>query len=223
MLRMLAGAACIASTRQAWAQGLSAGLKSSPADARRSILALFGPATPMADVSGRTDVAARFDARFRRYAEIHWRDHGAQWENANYYDRARIYYVFWARSGHGEYLNRAHAIVVNYRDLYLVANRYASSAHWAQMAGVFLHALLTDDPKSVEAVLRVSDTMSLPYYLDNLGKPDAEMDNRMQARVLTSLLAAPPCWPPGCAVRSARSSAPRPPTAPSASCRNAAA
>ncbi len=155
---------------------------------RTRILALFGPATPMR--SSRDDVFAAFDERFRRFAELHWLDGGAHWEAANYYDRARVYYVAWARSGVPEYLARANALAVNYRDGYLIPSRHQASAHWAQMAGVLLHYEATGDEASRSSVISVAQTFSAPYYLDNLADPDAEMDNRVQARVLTSLLYA---------------------------------
>jgi hypothetical protein len=154
------------------------------------VLALFGPATMISQVASADGLFSQFDANFQRFSELHWRDHSEKWEIANYYDRARIYYVFWGRSGNPTYLERGHAIAVDYRDKYLAANRYGASTHWAQMAGVLLHARLTKDPKSREAVLKVAETFSAPYYLDNLGRPSAEMDNRMQARVLTAMLYA---------------------------------
>jgi hypothetical protein len=160
------------------------------AEAKARVWTLFGPMTTLATGVSEKDIFARFDQQFHDHAELHWNDHGERWESANYYDRARIYYVFWARSGNPVFLQRAHLIATNYRDRYLVPNRYGASAHWSQMAGVLMHALVTGDPKSRESVLKVAETLAAPYYLNNLGSPDAEMDNRVQARVLTAMLYA---------------------------------
>jgi hypothetical protein len=155
---------------------------------RARILRAFGPALPFS--SDGDDAFARHDQKFRTFADRHWAQDGARWEAANYYDRARIYYVAWARSGAPAWLQRAHALAVDYRDKYLIANRNQPSAHWAQMAGLLMHHWATGDEKSRDSVLRVAETFSTPYYLSNLADTGAEMDNRMQARVLTSLLYA---------------------------------
>ncbi len=88
---------------------------------RNRILKAFGPALPMA--TGGDDPFARHDLRFRSFADRHWVADGPRWETANYYDRARIYYIAWARSGEPAWLQRAHALAVDYRDRYLIANR----------------------------------------------------------------------------------------------------
>ncbi len=155
---------------------------------RNRILKAFGPALPMA--TGGDDPFARYDHRFRSFADRHWAADGPRWETANYYDRARIYYIAWARSGEPAWLQRAHALAVDYRDRYLIANRNQPSAHWAQMAGVLLHHWATGDARSRDSLLAVAESFSTPYYLANLADTGAEMDNRMQARVLTSLLYA---------------------------------
>ena len=46
------------------------------------------------------------DANFRTYAEKHWSREGSA-SAGNYYDRAAIYYVWWARTGNATYLKRA--------------------------------------------------------------------------------------------------------------------
>jgi hypothetical protein len=101
-----------------------------------------------------------------------------------------IYYAWWMRTGEVEYWKRATAMALAYRIDYLEANNYGASAHWLQIEGVELHYLLTGDEASRTAVGREGDLFNLPYYMDNLGDVGAEMDNRIQARVLLALLSA---------------------------------
>ncbi len=84
-------------------------------------------------------------------------------ETANYYDRARIYYIAWARSGEPAWLQRAHALAVDYRDRYLIANRNQPSAHWAQMAGILLHYWATGDARSRDTLLAVAEASHTLY------------------------------------------------------------
>ncbi len=160
---LLAGGLAAAACRPALAEAMA------EAALRARILKAFGPALPMA--ADGDDVFARFDRNFRTFADRHWAQDGPRWEAANYYDRARIYYVAWARSGEPDWLQRAHALAVDYRDRYLIANRNQPSAHWAQMAGVMIHHWATGDSASRDSVVRVAETFSTPYYLANLATP----------------------------------------------------
>jgi Ca2+-binding RTX toxin-like protein len=137
-------------------------------------------------------VFATYVTQFDTYADQHWASTGADWAASNYYDRAKIYYEWWAATGDSSYLDRANALAVNYRVNYLEASNYGTSAHWSQIGGVALHYLVTGDQASLKAVGSVADSFTLPYYMANLGRTDvsAEMDNRVQARVLESLLYA---------------------------------
>ncbi len=114
--------------------------------------------------TGGDDPFARYDHRFRSFADRHWAADGPRWETANYYDRARIYYIAWARSGEPAWLQRAHALAVDYRDRYLIANRNQPSAHWAQMAGVLLHHWATGDARSRDSLLAVAEAFSTPIF-----------------------------------------------------------
>jgi hypothetical protein len=134
-------------------------------------------------------MVAKYEADFRTYADQHWTAEGSTWAN-NYYDRAMIYYAWWMRTGEVEYWRRATAMALAYRRDYLEANNYGASAHWSLMEGVEQHYLLTGDEASRLAVGRVGDVLTVAYYMDNLGDVTAEMDNRMQGRVLIALLSA---------------------------------
>lgn len=131
----------------------------------------------------------KYETDFRTFADYHWNLSGPAWAE-DYYDRAKIYYVWWMRSGNTTYWNRATQMAVAYRRDYVESSNYSPAAHWSQMEGLELHYLLTGDEASRYAVGRVADYFNLPYYMDNLDDPTAEMENRMQARTLMALLTA---------------------------------
>ena len=166
---------------------------------------LVGPTLTVREAARLSPEIRRHDERFVTFANKHWERDGADWEQGNYYDRAYIYYAAWVRTGDPEYWRRGTAMAVDYRRNYLEKNDYNASAHWAMLDGVAAHYELTGDEASRTAVGRVADVLSAPYYLEGLGKTNAEMENRMQARVLHSFvvaraLAAPtalsPAWAP---------------------------
>jgi len=140
--------------------------------------------------------AAKHVADFHRYEPGHY-DYGVAqgtryWEVANYYDRARTYYVWSAAESDpalgDEYFQKGAALALNYRDCY--APDGGVSAHWSMPCGVALHAITTDDPKSKKWLDGVATSFSAPYYTDNLDDLNAEMDNRIQARCLEAWLLA---------------------------------
>ncbi|MEZ0167167.1 hypothetical protein [Microvirga sp. TS319] len=159
-------------------------------DVRDTVLRTAGPALSVQQATILGEPFQRYENRFRVFAERHWRSDGHAWDAANYYDRAKIFYVWWARTGDDTLLKRAGDLAVDYRTNYLEANDYGTSAHWSQIAGVALHYLATGDEASRTAVGRVADTFALPYYSDNVGNVKAEMDQRIQARTLESFLYA---------------------------------
>jgi hypothetical protein len=130
--------------------------------------------------------AARYDADFRTFADMHWATYGDQWEQ-NYYDRAQVYYAQWVRTGNPEYWIRGTRQVLAYRKGYLEPNAYGTSPHWSQIDGVALHYQLTGDELSRFAVGRVAEV--LRYFRDNariVGHPDIE--SRILARTLVAQL-----------------------------------
>ncbi|WP_414475753.1 hypothetical protein [Microvirga sp. M2] len=159
-------------------------------DVRDTVLRTAGPALSVQETTILGEPFQRYENRFRVFAERHWRSDGHAWDAANYYDRAKIFYVWWARTGDDTLLKRAGDLAVDYRTNYLEANDYGTSAHWSQIAGVALHYLATGDEASRTAVGRVADTFAQPYYSDNVGNVKAEMDQRIQARTLESFLYA---------------------------------
>jgi hypothetical protein len=150
---------------------------------------LVGPTRTVSEASRATPAIRKFDADFADAADRHWRENGPKWEE-NYYDRALVYYAAWVRTANPEYWRRGTLMAAAYRRDYLEANKYGATPHWAQLDGVALHYLLTGDEASRRAVGEVAQRFAFPYYMDNLQDPTAEMENRMQARVLTSFVLA---------------------------------
>jgi hypothetical protein len=127
---------------------------------------------------------ARYDRDFARFADIHWRAEGDNWQ-ANYYDRALAYYAWWARTGNAEYWRRGTAMVRAYRDGYLVPNKYGASPHWSLLDGVATHYLVTGDSSSLVAVGGTTKALVQGFTVNY---PLASWEPRIWARVLDALL-----------------------------------
>lgn len=164
-----------------------------PEELRRVILDFAGPAVSVAEAKAAGPVFAAYEARFSEFADRHWKKSGARWDEANYYDRAKIYYVWWARTGKPEYLARANALALDYRKNYIEANAYHVATWWSMLGGVTLHYLVTGDECSRLAVGKVADGAVAPYVRENnwanLVDPEA-FDGRDQSRFLQAILYA---------------------------------
>jgi hypothetical protein len=149
-----------------------------------------GPTLTVRDAARLTPAIRKHDESFSTFADRHWKQDGAGWEGGNYYDRAMIYYVAWARTANPEYWRRGTEMALDYRRNYLEKNNFAATPHWSMLDGVALHYELTGDEASRTAVGRVAQTFTAPYYMNNLQDTRAEMENRMQARVLLGFVIA---------------------------------
>lgn len=160
------------------------------------IAKILGPMATIPSIKALGDDPAKWVANFRRYEPGHYAygiSQGSRyWEVANYYDRARTYYAWHVMETDAdksaEYLSKGHGLALNYRDTYAPAGDV--SAHWSMPCGPAIHFALTGDQTSKNWVKNVATTMSYPYYFDNLGNLNGEMDNRMQARFLEACLLA---------------------------------
>jgi hypothetical protein len=150
---------------------------------------LVGPTITVIRALTTSPSVRKYEEDFQKYADYHWNQTGATW-TGNYYDRALIYYAWWIRSGNLEYWKRATALALSYRAGYLEANDFRIAAHWAQFEGLELHYLLTGDEASRYALGRIGDEFNASYYINNLGKRDGFMENRIQARTLSAFLVA---------------------------------
>jgi hypothetical protein len=153
----------------------------------------MGASPTVATVEAKGGAWAKYEQDFRLYADQHWATEGYGAGNydivtVDYYDRAMIYYVWWARTGNATYLERANAIALAYR-AYLEKWNYQVQAHDAQLDGVALHYLVTGDEASRTAIGRVADYYASATWLGYLNNR-SNSSNRVQARVLQSYLLA---------------------------------
>jgi len=148
-----------------------------------AVLALMGPTINASQTPANV---AWYEANFKKWGDAQWDAFGPKWDAGNSnagYDRAAINFVWWARTGDTTYLNRAHAMAAAYRTGYLIPASFMTSPHWSQIEGLYLDWVVTGDPESKDAVLRMANVLwSFDPYLDALYKD--WLDNRIQSRVL---------------------------------------
>ncbi len=191
---------CTGSATQKWTVTAWTGVTPTPSSlSPATVASLEGPLPSVASIEARGGVWATYESKFRTWAENHWTADGSNWGSAYFYDRAKIFYVWWARTGNAAYLSRAHALVADFRTRYIEGGGYRPDAHYADMEGIALHYLLTGDERSLLAVGRVADMFYEPGYQDQLGDTTGIGDPRVQARALTSIilarqLKAPSLW-----------------------------
>jgi hypothetical protein len=185
--------ACDASAGQHWSTSAPAG---TPANATPSggaaVFGFLGAAPSVASVQARGGVWARYESDFATYAESHWASEGASYDNADYYDRAMIYYMWWARTGNATYLDRANQLAINART-YIESAGYYPQPYLMMIDGVALHALITGDQRSLATVGKAADALMSPptYWANVVGQTsNGDMDSRTQARLLGVLLDA---------------------------------
>lgn len=161
-----------------------------PDSARSRVFhAIVGPYIPAWAAASLGGAFGKYEQEFRTNDERQWAANGPAWAEMNYYDRAAIYYAWYARTGDLKYLTRANAIAVDYRTHYLEGNNYAIQPHWSMLDGVALHYLVTGDEASRTAVGKVADLFVGLGYRNNIGVRTAT-DNRVQARYIVALLLA---------------------------------
>src|SRR5215213_10438679 len=133
-----------------------------PNNAATMISALLGPTTSAGSIQALGGASARYVNDFVSYNDLHWQADGANWEKADFYDRAKIDYAWWQMTGDSKYLERANAIALDYRENYIQQD-YNPVAHWSMMTGVALHYAVTGDEASRTAVGKVADNFAIPY------------------------------------------------------------
>ena len=189
---------CRSATSQRWDQHAVATVTPPPVAApvtgsAAAVLAFMAASnTPnVASVQARGGAYARYEADFASYANTQWAADSTSFD-ANFYDRAMIYYVWWARTGDATYLDRANKLAIVART-YLESTNYYPQAYNMMIDGVALHALVTGDQRSATTVAKVADGMGNPngYWYYVAGNPgDGEGDSRGSARVLSAVLDA---------------------------------
>jgi hypothetical protein len=158
--------------------------------------AVFGimDATPpsVATLTNAGGVWAKYESDFVLYANRLWAADSVS-TDANFYDRSMIYYMWWARTGNATYLDRADKLAAGDGVAYIERTNYMPQPFLLMMDGVAIHAMLTQDPRYVQAVVRTAD-----YYGQQGGSwykgigdtTGIGWDNRGQARILSALLDA---------------------------------
>lgn len=131
----------------------------------------------------------RYDELFEKHGDEHFARTGGQWE-FTYYDRGLAWYAAWWRTGNPEYIERGHADVLDYRDDYVLANDGRATPKWVFSEGLAIHHLLTGDPKSLEAIVKMADHMNHAGWIDNTMETRYR-DGRIQGRaVLVQIIAS---------------------------------
>lgn len=163
------------------------------ATTQAAVLAFMGHDIPtVATISAKGGAWAKYESDFARYAEIRWTSDGAHNGNANYYDRAMIYYVWWARTGNAVFLDRAHQLALNHR-AYLEKYQYNAQPYNTMIDGVALHALVTGDARSKVTVARTADRLggARSWWSVSMGDTIVKnFDARNRAKVLNTVLVA---------------------------------
>ncbi len=194
------------------AAGRPAAAPPAPATATpAAVLAYMGAANvpSVAAVQAMGGAFARYEADFAKLADYHWQIDSTSPQGANFYDRAMIYYVWWARTGNATYLDRANKLALVTRD-YLAGKTgpdpanptadvltlpYYPQSYRMMLDGVALHALVTHDTTSANTVAFVADYMANPHGYWNYTAGVAptstsDGDSRNSARVLNAIIDA---------------------------------
>ncbi|PZV37164.1 hypothetical protein B5V02_17840, partial [Mesorhizobium kowhaii] len=136
---------------------------------------------------------ARYEQDFATYNDSHWAADGTDWASANYYDRAFINYVWYARTGEQVYLERGNAIADDYLKNYVEGNNYGVASWWSMPKGITAHYLLNGDQASLSAIGKMADQVVNPWNTENnwanLFDPH-QSEGREQARALETLTQA---------------------------------
>jgi hypothetical protein len=150
---------------------------------------LVGPTIASAATSALGGSFAKYETNFTTYNESLWAAQGAGYNDANYYDRALVYYAFWARTGNATYWARAGRMAYDYRVNYLEPAGFGASPHWSQLEGIEKHYLLTGDEKSRTAVTNTAYMLQSAYLNSNY-MTSRSGESRIAARVLHAQLLA---------------------------------
>lgn len=157
---------------------------------------LLGPSLPAATVRAMGPTFAQYEDQFaagliaRAAEEKLASGSGLDRVVWYYYDRALVLYREALRTGNTTVMARAHKVAILYRD---AVPAFDQPMYWSFVQGVALHYLITQDPKSLLAVQKLTLDCYNPYYLDAMdGVPDGDdnSDGRTQARVLEHFVVA---------------------------------
>ena len=174
---------------------------------------IVGPIPNCAQLAVATGPEREWYDAWRRWEPVRWKADSARWDAADYYDRSATYQAMAVcELPHDStlsalYLQRGLALAVNYRDKYVIPNAGGVSAHWSQLEGVALHALVTGDSLSRVWVGRTAERLAASnYYLKGVVGDTTHIDyeNRIGQRMLLAVLLAHELQVPGSSYTPAR-------------------
>jgi Ca2+-binding RTX toxin-like protein len=151
---------------------------------------LIGPTVSTAGATSLGGAFARYEQDFAKYDDSHWSADGADWAQSNYYDRAFINYVWYARTGEETYLEHGNAIAEDYLKNYVEANDYAVASWWSMPKGLAAHYLVNGDQASLTALGKMADEVVNPWNTENNWAnlfDTHQSEGREQARALETL------------------------------------
>ena len=183
---------CYGGLNQTWDEHVSA-VSVAATGTPAQVLAFVGASNvpTVAALQAKGGAYSKYESDFASYANRYWQSDSTSFD-ANFYDRAMIYYVWWARTGNATYLDRANKLAIAART-WLQSENYYPPAYNMMIDGVALHALVTGDQQSATTVAKVADAMGNPngYWYWVAGNPgDSDGDSRTSARVLSAVLDA---------------------------------
>ena len=181
----------------------------------RAVDRIVGPIPNCAQLATASGPLREWYDAWRKWEPVRWKADSSRWDAADYYDRAAIYYAMAAcELGHDSTLSatyraRGDALALDYRDKYLIPAepKGGTSAHWAQLEGVALHALTTGDSTSRRWVGRAADVLATTGYYTRRVFGDTnhiDYENRIGQRALLSSLLAHELQSPGRSFSAAR-------------------
>lgn len=150
-----------------------------------------GPFDSEAETSALGANFAEWENRFASFAEDHNTDGftmspGSGSSQAGY-DMAKIYYIWYERTGNAAYLSRANALAVEF----VANNDSAATEPYRQWIGLALHYLYTGDTDTLALIGDVGDVAAFKQSDGSLAETiNTGNSARISARYLDALLAA---------------------------------
>lgn len=163
---------------------------------------MLGPYQTSAQTTAQGGTYAVWESEFGTNAPGYWTGQGAAPfgggsaygnQGGNHYDRVKIWYMMWARTGIADYLQHGHDQAIGFRTDYVEANNYGILQLWWLCEGLSLHWLLTGDTASKTAVGKLADYACTDFNLltDLSGGSSAPyMDPRNAAYTLRNVVMA---------------------------------
>jgi len=150
---------------------------------------IVGPTIPVSETPAIPSFFQTYESEFQSYGDLHWTNEPASWDpwTADYYDRALLWYAWWARTGDVEYWVRGTETAYYYHQ-WLAGADYDTQPNNQQMEGMELRYLLVGDEAPRVGIVEVANFNDLLFTGSYVSAPGGE--GRIQARVIMSFLLA---------------------------------